>query len=75
VRVTFEPCQLSVGSRILDYLSFEELAQTPQNLELLDLSPHPGVPVVDGIEIDKAEERDDPGPAPTPTATAAPTGS
>ena len=74
VRVTFEPCQLPVGSRVLDYLSFEELAQTPENLELLDLSPHPGVPVVDGIEVDKVEERDDPGPAPTPTPTAAPTG-
>ena len=74
VRVTFEACQLPVGSRVLDYLSFEELAQTPENLELLDLSPHPGVPVVDGIDIDKAEERDEAGPPPTPTPTAPLTG-
>jgi hypothetical protein len=70
VRVTLEPCQLSVGSRILDYVSFGELDLTPKNRELLELSPHPGVPVVDGIEIDKAEERDETGPAPTPTPTA-----
>jgi hypothetical protein len=70
VRVTLEPCRLSVGSRVLDYVSFEELAPTPENHRLLELSPHPGVPVVDGIEIDKAEERDETGPAPTPTPTA-----
>ena len=70
VRVTLEPCRLSVGSRILDYVSFEELDPTPKNRERLELSPHPGVPVVDGIEIDKAEERDETGPAPTPTPTA-----
>jgi hypothetical protein len=74
VRVTLEPCRLPVGSRVLDYLLFEELAPTPENRELLELSPHPGVTVVDGIEIDKAEERDEPGPAPTPTPTAASTG-
>ncbi len=63
VRVTFEPCSgaepLGVDARTLDYLSFEELAYTPENLKLLELSPYPGVPVVDGIEIDKAEERDE----------------
>jgi hypothetical protein len=69
VRVTLEPCQQSVGSRVLDYLSFEELAPTPENRELLELSPHPGVPVVDGIDIDKAEERDERAPAATPTPT------
>ena len=74
VRVTLEPCQQSVGARVLDYLSFEELAPTSENRELLELSPHPGVPVVDGIEIDKAEERDEPRPAPTPTPTATSTG-
>jgi hypothetical protein len=70
VRVTLEPCRMPVGPVVLDYLSFEELAATPENLELLELSPHPGVPVVDGIEIDKAEERDEARPAPTPTPTA-----
>ena len=59
--------------RILDYTSFEELAQTPENLKLLELSPHPGVRVVDGIEIDKAEERDEAaGTAPTATPTPQP---
>jgi hypothetical protein len=67
VRVTLEPCLPSVGPRVLDYLSFEELAPTPENRELLELAPHPGVPVVDGIEIDKAEERDESRAAPTPT--------
>ena len=70
VRVTLESCELSVDTRVLDYLLFEQLAPTSENLELLELSPHPGVPVVDGIEIDKAEERDVPRPAPTPTPTA-----
>lgn len=63
VRVTFETCPgaepLGLDARTLDYLSFEELAHTPENLKLLELSPYPGVPVVDGIEIDKAEERDE----------------
>jgi len=54
-------------SRILDYLSFEEMAPTPENLQLLELSPHPGVPVVDGIEIDNAEERQEATPVATPT--------
>jgi hypothetical protein len=78
VRVTEELCRSAkvqpVETRILDYLSFEELSLTPENLKLLELSPHPGVPVVDGIEIDKAEERDEAGPAPTATPTAPPTG-
>jgi hypothetical protein len=69
VRVTLEPCLQSVGSRVLDYLSFEELAPTPENRALLELSPHPGVPIVDGIDIDKAEERDEPAPMATPTPT------
>ena len=74
VRITYEPCS-SDGfplTRILDYLSFDELPQTPGNLRRLELSPHPGVPVVDGIEIDKREERLDPAqtarPTPTPRA-------
>jgi hypothetical protein len=75
VRVTYEPCRsdeaLGPDTRILDYASFEELAHTPENLKLLELSPYPGVPVVDGIEIDKAEERDEAGPAATPTPTPA----
>jgi hypothetical protein len=75
VRVTQEPCSsdepLAAETRILDYLSFEELAPTPENLKLLELSPHPDVPVVDGIEIDKAEERAEAAPpraTPTPEA-------
>jgi hypothetical protein len=70
VRVTNERCGSEQwDTRILDYLSFEELSPTPDNLKLLELSPHPGVRVVDGIEIDKAEERAEAGPAPTPTPT------
>jgi hypothetical protein len=77
VRVTYEPClsdqPLAHDGRILDYVSFEELAHTPENLKLLELSSYPGVPVVDGIEIDKAEERDEAGPTlesvPTPAAS------
>ena len=81
VRVTYEGCpreQLSTEGRIVDYLSFETLPPTPENLKQLEMSPHPGVPIVDGIEIDKAEERDEAGtaptPAPTPTPTTTPTG-
>jgi hypothetical protein len=75
VRVTYEACPSDLAlphdGRILDYMSFEELAHTPENLKLLELSSYPGVPVVDGIEIDKAEERDEAGPRPeaTPTPT------
>jgi hypothetical protein len=76
VRVTYEPCRsdeaLGHETRILDYVSFEELAHTPENLKLLELSPHPGVPVVDGIEIDKAEERDEAGTTPEPVPTPTP---
>jgi hypothetical protein len=54
-------------SRILDYASFEELPATPENLDRLELSPHPGVKIVDGIEIDKQEDRADTPRAPTPT--------
>jgi hypothetical protein len=78
VRVTYEPCPddepFVPETRILDYVSFEELPPTPESMDLLELSPHPGVPVVDGIEIDKAEERDEavqpPGPVPTPDGAA-----
>jgi hypothetical protein len=37
-------------------------------MRLLELSPHPGVPIVDGIEIDKAEERDEAARSPAPEA-------
>jgi hypothetical protein len=71
VRVTQEACGSDVPTpirtRVLDYLSFEELEPTAENLKLLQLSPRPGVPVVDGIEIDRAEERDDAAPRATPT--------
>jgi hypothetical protein len=71
VRVTVETCESPpVESSVLDYVTFEQLPATPANLEELEMSPHPGVPVVDGIEIDKAEKRDDdaaPPPTPTPT--------
>jgi hypothetical protein len=72
VRVTHEACQPDGAlskTRVLDYLSFEELDPTPENLKLLDLSARPGVPIVDGIDIDKAEQRQDAGPAPTATPT------
>jgi len=78
VRVTFAPCESQqpggVGGRTLDYLSFEELAPTPAHLESLELSPYPGVAVVDGIEIDKAEERDEAGPPHEPVQPAVPGG-
>jgi hypothetical protein len=71
VRVTERYCSNDGQSdtRILDYLVFERLPATSENLKALELSPHPGVPVVDGIEIDKAEERDDAGQPPTATPT------
>jgi hypothetical protein len=78
VRVTHEPCSSDLpeglDARTLDYLSFEVLTPTPENLAQLEMSPHPGVPVVDGIEIDKAEERDEAAPRPTPTPEAPRTG-
>ena len=73
VRVTERPCPGDThepsGTRVLDYISFEELPGTPQNLKLLEMSPHPGVDIVDGIDIDKAEEHG--GTAPAPTAASA----
>ena len=77
VRVTHEICRAASApseTRNLDYISFELLAPTPDNLRLLELSPHPGIPIVDGIEIDKAEERLEDPPAPTPTPTPTPDG-
>jgi hypothetical protein len=78
VRVTEQPCPSDTrepsGTSSLDYLSFEELPATPENLKLLELSPHPGVGVVDGIALDKAEERDKAARAPTPTPAAPGTG-
>jgi hypothetical protein len=76
VRVTIEPCseELPAGleTRVLDFVTFEELPHTPGNLEQLELSPHPGVPIKDGIAIDKAEERDEAGPQPSATPVATP---
>ena len=72
VRVTGRPCPGDArepSARILEYLEFEDLPGTPENLKRLEMSPHPGVDVVDGIEIDKAEERDEAPRAPTPTPT------
>jgi hypothetical protein len=42
------------------------------------MSPHPGVPVVDGVKVDRQEERDEavdavPTPTPPPLATPTPT--
>jgi hypothetical protein len=52
VRVTHEPCSDDElpETRILDYMSLEVLAPTPENMALLELSPHPGVEVVDRAE-------------------------
>ena len=77
VRVELAPCSSDLppilDRRVLDYLTFEELDASPENLKQLELSPHPGVPVVDGIEIDKAEERDEAGPQPSATPFVTPT--
>jgi hypothetical protein len=71
VRVSMKVCDrgpaTSLETTSLDYLSFEELPATPENLKLLDMSPHPGVPVRDGITTDLAEKHEKPGPAATPT--------
>lgn len=37
-----------LDTRILKYVSFKELAPTPENPKLLEQSPHRDVPIVDG---------------------------
>jgi hypothetical protein len=71
VRVVIRACDPGepfVEDRTLDFTSFEELPPTPENLAQLEMSPHPGVPIVDGVKIDRQEERDKAaGAVPTPT--------
>ena len=53
------PAGRIAGERSYDYLRFEELPATATNLAQLELSAGHDVPVVDGVEIDLAEERDE----------------
>jgi hypothetical protein len=84
VRVVIRACaagEPSSEDRTLDFIAFEELPATPENLAELEMSPHPGVPVVDGVKIDRREERDEAlgavstptPPLATPAATPTPT--
>lgn len=68
VRVEEPPCETppadAEGLRLaempgvtLDYLHFDVLPATEENQRLLELSPHPGAPVLDGERIDAEEER------------------
>jgi hypothetical protein len=51
-----------------DYVAFETLEATAANRRLLEMRPHPGARVVDGEDVDAAEERAE-RRAPTPTPT------
>jgi hypothetical protein len=79
VRVVIRACDSGEPlseNRTLDFTAFEELPATPENVAQLEMSPHPGVPIVDGVEIDRQEERDaaaDAVPTPTPTPQSTPT--
>jgi hypothetical protein len=79
VRVVIRACdsgEPSSENRTLDFTAFEELPATAENLAQLEMSPHPGVPIVDGVKIDRQEERDeaaDAVPTPTPTPQSTPT--
>jgi hypothetical protein len=81
VRVVIRACaagEPSSEDRTLDFIAFEELPATPESLAQLEMSPHPGVPVVDGVKVDRQEERDEavdavPTPTPPPLATPTPT--
>ncbi|HWM11545.1 MAG TPA: hypothetical protein VNO82_19460 [Solirubrobacteraceae bacterium] len=44
---------------VADYLSFETLPATADNRRLLEMRPHPGARIVDGEDVDAAEERDE----------------
>jgi hypothetical protein len=43
----------------IDYLGLEVLPATPGSDELLEMAPHPGAALVDGEDVDAAEERAD----------------
>jgi len=78
VRAVIRGCESGepLSDRTLDFTAFEELPATPENLARLEMSPHPGVAVVDGVEIDRREERDEAAgvvPAATPTPQSTPT--
>lgn len=59
VRVVETPCTEGAPARTFDYRSFEELPATPANERQLELVAPAGTPIVDGVEIDLAEERDE----------------
>ena len=42
---------------VADYVAFETLPATAANRRLLEMRPHPGARVVDGEDVDAAEER------------------
>jgi hypothetical protein len=42
---------------VADYVAFETLPATDANRRLLEMRPHPGARVVDGEDVDAAEER------------------
>jgi hypothetical protein len=42
---------------VADYVAFETLDATDANRRLLEMRPHPGARVVDGEDVDAAEER------------------
>jgi hypothetical protein len=44
---------------VADYLSFETLPASADNRRLLEMRPHPGARIVDGEDVDAAEERDE----------------
>jgi hypothetical protein len=60
--------QLPQGTQA-DYLDFQVLPATPANEHRLDMTPHPGAHVIDGEDVDAAEERMPVPPPPTPTPT------
>ena len=72
VRMVIAPCDPSAvampPTRTLDYRSFEVLPATAENRVFLELSPHQGAQMIDGIEVDRAEERE-PAPSAIPTPT------
>jgi hypothetical protein len=63
VRMVIAPCDPAAvampPTRTLDYRSFEVLPATADNRVFLELAPHQDARMIDGIEVDRAEERDE----------------